>query len=322
MQAIGAAQPSWLGIARVLTPHTAQVSSLDFSKDGEWLLSSGEDSRLCLYSTTRGELQRVAMCAPYGATLARFTHDSLSVVTASPEDHVIRYMSLHENRYLRNFRAHTDKLVALEMSPKEDIFTSASMDGTARMWDLRTTDCQGVMRFPTGDCRPAVAFDPQGLVFAAATGGSRIALYDMRSYDKGPFVTFGAAEFRGAEGNGGALGSPKSFGGIRFSNDGQWMLLSTTEGAVHLIDAYSGLLARTYTGHSNEQRMPLEASFTPDGGFVLSGSEDGAIWRWDRESGASAVLREHSAPVTCIKCNPTRLMLASACTSVCLWLPP
>jgi COMPASS component SWD2 len=118
MQATGAAQPSWLGIARVLTPHTAQVSSLDFSKDGEWLLSSGEDSRLCLYSTTRGELQRVAMCAPYGATLARFTHDSLSVVTASPEDHVIRYMSLHENRYLRNVRAHTDKLVALEMSPK------------------------------------------------------------------------------------------------------------------------------------------------------------------------------------------------------------
>jgi len=298
------------------------VSSLDFSKDGELLLSSGADSRLCLYSTTRGEVQRFAMCAAHGATLARFTHDPLSVVIASPEDHVVRYMSLHDNRYLRSFRAHTDRLVSLEMSPKEDIFTSASMDGTARIWDLRTTDCQGVLRFPTDDCCPAVAFDPQGLVFAAATGGQRISLYDMRSYDKGPFVTFGAAEFRGIDGQGADLGAPKSFGGIKFSNDGQWMLLSTLEGTVHLIDAYTGLLARTYTGHANEQRLALEACFTPDGGYVLSGSEDGAIWRWERESGASAVLQEHGAPVTAIKCNPTRLMLASACSSVCLWLPP
>ena len=146
----------------MLTPHTKQVSSLDFSKDGELLLSAGEDSRLCLYSTTRGELQRVAMCAANGAALARFTHDPLSVIVASPEDHAIRYMSLHDNRYLRAFRAHTDKLVSVEMSPKEDIFTSASMDGTARIWDLRTTDCQGVLRFATDDCRaldgPPTAF--------------------------------------------------------------------------------------------------------------------------------------------------------------------
>ena len=52
------------------------------------------------------------------------------------------------------------------------------------------------------------------------------------------------------------------------------------------------------------------------------GTQDGAIWRWERESGASAVLREHTSAVSAIKCNPTRQMLASADSSVCLWLPP
>ena len=81
---------SWLGVARVLREHTSQINSLDFSKDGELLLSSGDDARLCLYSTTQGVPQRVAVCAQHGAALARFTHDPMSVIVASPTDHSVR----------------------------------------------------------------------------------------------------------------------------------------------------------------------------------------------------------------------------------------
>lgn len=83
-------------------------------------------------------------------------------------------MSLHDNRYLRSFRGHTDRVVALEMSPKEDFFASASLDGAARIWDARTTTCQGVMRFAVAGHYSAVAFDPHGLVFAAAISGGRV----------------------------------------------------------------------------------------------------------------------------------------------------
>lgn len=150
-----------MAIARVFTHHTAPVNSLDFTKDGERLLSSAEDHRLCLYSSTQGTLERVAQCNAHGATLARFTHDPVSVIVASPMDHCVRYMSFHDNRYLRTFRAHTDEVVALEMSPKEDIFASASKDDTARLWDLRQANCAGVMRFQGGGHRPTVAFDPR-----------------------------------------------------------------------------------------------------------------------------------------------------------------
>jgi COMPASS component SWD2 len=165
---------SWLEIGRVLKEHSEAINSLDFTKDGELLLSSGDDGRVCLYSTTQGVPQHRAICAAKGATMARFTHDPLSVVAASSADHTVRYLSLHDNRYLRSFRAHTDSIVSIEMSPKEDLFTTASMDDTARIWDLRQTNCQGVMRFQGGGCRPTVAFDPHGLVFAAAIGGKQV----------------------------------------------------------------------------------------------------------------------------------------------------
>jgi COMPASS component SWD2 len=85
----------------------------------------------------------------------------------------IRYLSLHDNRYLRVFQGHSRSVVAVEMSPKEDVFASASLDGTIRIWDLRSTDCQAAMHFSGEGERPAVAFDPQGVVLAAAISGGQ-----------------------------------------------------------------------------------------------------------------------------------------------------
>lgn len=48
-------------------------------------------------------------CERYGAAHVRFTHDPLSVLCASTRgfDNSIRYLSLHDNRYLRYFEGHT-----------------------------------------------------------------------------------------------------------------------------------------------------------------------------------------------------------------------
>lgn len=336
-----------VGIGRVLREHVERVNSIDFSKDGELLLSAGDDQRVCIYSCRHGARQHISQCRKYGVDSARFTHDPLSIITASrndwddavrtrqpqsldrpprtthhhrPRPHFfapqIRYLSLHDNRYLRYFKGHTDRVVALEMSPKEDTFASAAADDTVRLWDLRTTECTGVMRFTqTGETRrrTTIAYDPSGVVFAAAGAGQHVKLFDVRSYDKGPFVTFTPDPL---------LAAPADFSSMKFSLDGKLMLLSTTRGQVLLLDAFDGKLLQTFSGHANTNQLPLEACFSPDADFVLSGSEDGTIWRW-KVSTAEALpaLRGHVGPVGAIKVNPTRALLASACSAVCLWLP-
>jgi WD40 repeat protein len=63
----------------------------------------------------------------------------------------------------------------------------ATQDRTVRLWDLRTNVCQGVAHVPGVPCG---AFDEQGLVFCIGTDSGVLKLYDVRSFEKGPFDTF------------------------------------------------------------------------------------------------------------------------------------
>lgn len=135
-------------------------------------------------------------------------------------------------------------------------------------------------------------------------------LFDVRAYEKGPFLTFAPD-----------LGSRGS-SCIKFSNDGKLMLLSTTNGRVLLLDAFKGDLIQCFSGHANQQGVPLEACFSADAEYILAGAEDGSIWRWHTRTGqVLPALKGHPGAVGAIKCNPTRMMMASACSVVCMWLP-
>jgi len=189
------------------------------------------------------------------------------------------------------------------MSPLDDTFISGSLDDTIRLWDLRSNACQGLLRRKGRSC---VAFDPQGLVFAAAVDNNSIKLYDLHSFDKGPFVTFQVDHPRLVE-----------WQTIKFSNDGKFILLSTSEN-IFLVDAFTGVLKETY---QNGTQL-LEASFSPDAKYVLAGSEDGNIHVWQTESGKEiALLQGHSSSVGVVQWNPKTMMIASGCTNLVFWIP-
>jgi len=63
-----------------------------------------------------------------------------------------------------------------------------------RLWDLRSNQCQGLVQCPSP---PTAAFDQQGLVFCIGSDSGVLKLYDVRSYDKGPFDTFTVRLLRG-----------------------------------------------------------------------------------------------------------------------------
>eukprot|EP00965_Chrysotila_dentata_P221766 6192568-Pleurochrysis_carterae.AAC.1 len=167
-----------LALGRVLREHAAPVHAIDFSKDGEVMLTAAEDDRVCLYDCQKGILKAASQCISLGIGLARFTHDPVSLLITARQAAVrqgngldslnsageIRYLSLHDNRFLRAFRGHTDAVCSLEISPKEDIFASASSDRTARIWDLRSDDCQGELQLNGQPSQPALSFDPHGIV--------------------------------------------------------------------------------------------------------------------------------------------------------------
>ena len=115
----------------------------------------------------------------------RFSNSNKHIIIS--ENDIIRYLNVGENKYISYFRGHSKRVVTLCMSPTDESFLSGSLDKTIRLWDLRSANCQGLMHLAG---RPVAAFDPEGLIFAAGINSESVKLYDLRSFDKGPFSSF------------------------------------------------------------------------------------------------------------------------------------
>jgi len=298
-----------MAMGKVFKDNASKINSIDFYHDGELLVSSSDDESVHVYNTGSGEMQKVVLSKKYGVDQIRFTHAKDAVICASKNgwDESLRYLSLYDNRYLRYFKGHRDRVVSLAMCPINDMFLSGALDDTIRLWDLRTSACQGLLRRKG---HPTVAFDPQGMVFAIASAVNTVKLFDIRSYDKGPFATFVVHN------------SPVEWTGMKFSPDGKYLLLSTTENIIFLIDSFSGAKVQQYQSFTNDSGSAIEASFSPDAQYVMSGSEDGKIHVWNTLSGEEvSVWKGHSGPVGVAQWNPKTMMVASGCSAMVFWIP-
>jgi len=243
------------------------------------------------------------------------------------KDHALRYHSLHDNTYLRYFVGHTDQVVSVSMSAKTDQFLSAAQDKTVRLWDLRTNACSGVVQCRT---TPSVAYDLQGLIFAAATDDGEVKLYDARGYDKGPFTTFAIGTKDSATGNKPRVTCAK------FSPDGE-LLLMVAGGTMYILNAFEGNeVMRINVGGetggmgqgkdaAGETGNNLEACWTPDGQYVLSGGADSRVHVWSVKTGGKVAVwgARHAGIPSSVRFAPGMMLAASGCTEggCALWIP-
>jgi len=301
---------------KIFRDNSDRINHLDFSANGEMLIASSDDDSIVLYDCLDGRQTKTSNSKKYGAAFIQFTHATNAVLHSSTKvDDTIRYLSLHDNKYLRYFIGHTKTVVGLNMSPVDDSFISASLDKTIRLWDLRSTNCQGLMHVSG---RPVTSFDQEGLIFAAGVDAEIVRLYDLRSFDKGPFTTFNLPV---------PADPDVELTWIKFSNDGKKFLVTTSAGNIHLLDAFQGNLLYSFgnvcSGAGMKPSCSLEASFTPDSQFVLSGAVDGRVHVWSCDSGKKVGVLDglHPAPAACVRFNPKLMMFGSACSNLALWIP-
>ncbi|KIJ52535.1 hypothetical protein M422DRAFT_64987 [Sphaerobolus stellatus SS14] len=331
------------------------ITSIAFDDRGELLITAGEDETFRLYNCKTGKPAKKLQSKKYGVDLTRFTHKNTTIVYASTkEDDTIRYHSLHDNKYLQYFKGHKKRVTSLEVSPVDDGFMSGSLDGTVRLWDLRTPYCRGLLNLPQPSA-PIVAYDSGGLVFAVGLNHfCRILLYDMAQYDKDPFLTIHLDDPTLAR-----ITFPPRIPfmtTLSFSSNGKLLLVGTSTTAHYVIDAYDGILLGKLVGHIGLERgkgketqpQPVrgisgnEVSWTPDSKYVVGGSQDGKIFVWDctvlmDEQGNAKIpenrkgdpktieavhkLEGHPGPSRCVQFNPRWAMMATAGVELAFWLP-
>jgi COMPASS component SWD2 len=94
---------SGMGMGKVFQDHQKRINAMDFFHDGSCLVTSGDDESLVLYNAVSGKKTKTVFSKKYGIDLVRFSHNNQAVICASKNqwDDSIRYLSLHDNRYIR-----------------------------------------------------------------------------------------------------------------------------------------------------------------------------------------------------------------------------
>ncbi|KAG5439415.1 hypothetical protein PCANB_001989 [Pneumocystis canis] len=307
------------------------ITCLDFDDTGEWLITSGQDESLQLYDCILGKHKKTLYSKKYGVDLARFTHRSTNVVYSSTkDDDTLRYLSLHDNVYIRYFRGHKQRVIALDISPLDDQFISSSLDNSVRLWDLRSSTCHGLLNISSPSL---TVFDPTGIIFAVASHSlSSILLYDLRNYDKEPFSTFTLSD----DGFLSKISYPPRMPDwikMEFSNDGKLILIGTRGECHYLLDAFSGELHSRLTGQIPVNSDPKsitsgDVCFTPDARYVIGASGDKNLVIWDtkqtyRNKSLTPVQILNSSnigPAKVVTFNPRKMMLATANNTLTFWL--
>ncbi|XP_017075184.2 WD repeat-containing protein 82 [Drosophila eugracilis] len=297
-------------VAKVFQETDDYKLSLDFSLDGRRLLSCDRSALSVFSSIRQTELCRLHM-SHYLPKVACFTHRDTRVLhSTSKHNFAVRCLDLEANRCIRVFSGHTKSAHTLAPQPGCDyMFISVGLDDRVYMWDFRTSSHTYLIKNLRA---PLCAYDPAGLVVATSTGTERIEIHDVRMLAEKPCLKFVYQ-----------VNDSAKWTQLQFAPNGKTLLLSTDHSWCFSVSAFDGSFQQSFTGYSNRTRVPLEASYTPDSQFILSGADEGRIHIWRAVDGYPvAVLKGNNVgPVSCLRFSPKATMFVSSDLLIAFWMP-
>jgi WD40 repeat protein len=274
-----------------------------FSPDGRFALSS--DADITLWDVATGEALRRFKGA-YASSVA-FSPDGRFILSNGGSD--VKLWEVATGKELQSFGGHSnDPVRAVAFSP-DGRFVLAG--GDLKVWELVTGRELRRMGGYTGR-DDQLAFSPDGR-FALYASGNALTLREVA--------------------NGKTLrrftGHATAFNSAVFSPDGRFVLSggceetdahsSCTKGSLKLWEAATGRKLQSFSGHTN---WVNSVTFSPDGRFALSGSDDKTLKLWAVRTGKELrSFRGHTSEVFSVAFSPDgRFALSgSEDTTLKLW---
>ena len=129
---------------QVLTEHGGDVKCLEWHPHKALLASGSKDSLVKLWDVKSGKSVATLQGHKNTVTATRWNKSGRLLLTAS-RDQLLRVFDIRMNKELRSFKGHEKDITAAIWHPfHEDLFTSASYDGTIMFWllDLETPQAE------------------------------------------------------------------------------------------------------------------------------------------------------------------------------------
>ena len=160
-----------------LAGHQGPIRVVQFSPDGQYLVSAGQDSVVRIWSKD-GKL-RIELPGHQGnITSASFSLDGLLLATAG-EDDTIRLWTV-QGEEKRTWKADQDEVRSLSFSPDGQYLVSGGQDGTVKIWTWQQPN-QAPVRWPV-DQSPVtnVVMTANNRIITSGTEGIKIWTFNRK----------------------------------------------------------------------------------------------------------------------------------------------
>lgn len=239
---------------KILEGHTDMLNSLDSTKDGRWIATAGKDNdaRLWRFNEDEGEFEIFAILRGHSVSVSAIalprTHENGTqprfVLTASADLTVKKWnipkvksgeqlpIVIKTSEYTR--RAHDKDINALDISPNDEFFATASYDKTGKVWDLDTGETIGVLK---GHKRGLwdITFSVYDKTLATASGDKTIKLWNLQDFTC----------MRTFEGHTNAVQR------VAYLNQEKQLISTGADGLIKIWDSSSAECLKTFDQHAN-----------------------------------------------------------------------
>jgi len=302
VQVRGGSSKSFNSLHRIQTLRSQEgaIWTMSLNTDGTFLASAGQDRIVRVWKSLGATARRgeklfeetpIQEYTGHRGDILDLCWSHTNWLLSSSMDKTVRLWYTTMSECLRIF-THQDFVTSICFNPVNDkYFISGSLDGKLRMWNI--PDLKVVDWVDVGEMVTSCLYAPDGKRAVAGTHKGKCLSYRMDGFKFEYSHDIQVKNTRSSK------HVARKITGIDFQRDDpENMLITVNDSRLRVYDS-SGKLDCKYKGHLN-QNAQIRASYSSNGRFIVSGSEQPDVYIWHTNAaktaqcgcGASAVAKQ------------------------------
>ena len=242
-----------------LTQHSAPITTVKFSSDGQFLISGSLDKTIKVWNLTTQKLQQTLKGHRYGVKTLQVSPYGDLLISGSEGGEVILW-DLHTGKALDRLTWEQGRIYTIALSPDGETFAVGSVESQIQVWEVYGLKPLFSLTGHT-DSIKSLDFSPDGNDLASGSGDwdCTVKLWDLTRQQLKQTLQ----------------GHQWAVNAVKFSPDGKYLVSGSSDQTVRRIE----LEEETSVSSASLRHLKAVTSlaFSPDGIFLASGSEDETI---------------------------------------------